>query len=237
MKKLLIAFLCVGMLAALASCGGDKTKDPKLTENEVQNENEQDLSENGEAQNEAEIESEAEQEQEAEPISITKEVYEQMTADDLFNAIVKSPDTVTLEEYIAITETLQFVDITESLDLKRNITNTLLKKIVSEYDFKHRPNPRDWVPLLITHEVPQVRGKAFGNAYYLYGESPEFLAAAKEAMNNETDPFVLYNIIRQLPSSLVASDPEIAAFVQATTTNEHQLVQKVATLKLEEIAE
>lgn len=236
MKKLFAVLIGVAMLAALASCGDDKTKEPNLSDNEVQNEAEV-QNEDGEAQNEPEGETEAEQEQESEPIVITKEVYEQMTEEDLFNAIVKDPETVTLEEYIAITETLQFVDITESLDLKRNITDSLLSDIGSEYDSKHRPNPRDWVPLLITHEAPQVRGTAFGNAYYLYGESPEFLAAAKEVMNTETDPFVLYNIIRQLPVSLVASDPEIVAFVQATTTNEHQLVQKIATLKLEKIAE
>lgn len=237
MKKLLAVILSAGMLFALASCGNDKNNEQELPENEIRNEAEIDSENEAEIESETENEAEGESEAENVPIVITKEVYEQMTAEDLFNAVVKSPDTVTLEEYVAIIETLQFVDITDSMDLKKSITNDLLKQIGSEYDSKHRPNPRDWVPLLINHEAPQVRGEAFGNAYYLYGENPEFLAAAKEVMKAETDPFVIYNIIRQLPSSIVAKDTELIEFVQGMTTHENTWVQKVATKALERAAE
>lgn len=210
MKKLLAIILSIGMLFSVSACGGDKNGD--------------------------QTDGKAKTESKSEAKKITKEEYEKMTADDLFNAIVKSSDSVTLDEYVAITETLQYSEITDSLDIKKNITNELLKKISKEYDSEHRPNPKDWVPVLIKHEAPQVRGKAFGNAHYLYNESPEFLAAAKEVMKAETEPYVIYHIIRQLPASLVASDPEIAAYVQEMTNHENTLVQKIATSILEDAA-
>lgn len=228
MKKILAITLSVGMLLSLCACSGDKNN-VEIDVN-VQREKEQ-IDDNVQT----EVEDKSETETENEIKKITKEEYEKMTADDLFNAIVKDPENITLDEYIAVVETLQYADITDSLDFKNNITDDVLEKLRSDY-WCEALYPRNWVPLLITHEAPQVRGKAFGNAYYLYGESPEFLTAAKEVMKTETEPFVIYNIIRQLPVSLVASDPELAEFVQKNTNNEHTLVQKIATSTMEKVA-
>lgn len=211
MKKILTVVLCIGMLLSLGACGNGGNNEQ--TSGDVKTESKENIK------------------------KISKEKYEKMTADDLFNAVVKSPDSVTLEEYIAITETLQYSEITESLNLKKNITDELLKKISKEYDSEHRPNPKDWVPVLINHEAPQVRGKAFGNAHYLYIENPEFLAAAKEVMKTETEPYVIYHIIRQLPVSIVANDPEIAEFVQKMANHENSYIKKTAESTLKNVAE
>lgn len=78
---------------------------------------------------------------------------------------------------------------------------------------------------------------AFGNAHPIYNESPEFVAAAKEVMKTETEPYVLYYMMRQIPSALVANDPEINEFVQRNTTHENELVKHMANKVLENAAE
>lgn len=220
MKKLLAVVLIIGMLFSISACGNGKNNEQT----------------DGKAQTESNAATEAEANTEAETKKITKEEYENMTADDLFNAVIKDPENITLDEYIAVIETLQYVDITDSLDLKRNITNDVLKKLRDEY-WCETLYPRTWVPLLITHEAPQVRGMAFGNAHPIYNESPEFVAAAKEVMKTETEPYVLYYMMRQIPSALVANDPEINEFVQRNTTHENELVKHMANKVLENAAE
>lgn len=205
MKKLLAIILSIGMLFSFSACGGDKNGEQT----------------DGKAKTESKI---------------TRKEYEKMTADDLFNSIVKSPDSVTLDEYVAIVETLQYTNIAASgMELEKNITDEVLEKIKDEYSGNKRPTASEWVPLLITHEAAQVRGKAFGNAYSLYND-PEFVTAAKEVMKTEKEPYVIFFIIQQLPKSIVANDPEIAAFVQEMTHHENARVQSTATRLLETVS-
>lgn len=169
--------------------------------------------------------------------AISKKKYESMTADDLFNAVVKSPDIVTVDEYIAIVETYSYADIAASvMELEKNITDEVLQKITSEYATGKRPATTEWVPTLITHKSPQVRGKAFGSAYAVYKDSPEFVTAAKEVMKKEKEPHVIFFMLQGLPTSIVAQDSEIAAFVQEMTNHENERIRKIATMKLEDVA-
>lgn len=172
-----------------------------------------------------------------EPPKISKEEYENMTADDLFNALVESSDRVTVDEYVDIIETFQYADIIDGAFVTRySITNDVLSKIGSEYPSNKRPLSSEWVPLLITHKSPQVRGYAFQSASPVY-DHPEFVTAVKEVMKNEKEPYVLWNIVSSFPTSLVANDSEIAAFVQDMTEHENQQIQSAAKRKLERVAE
>lgn len=219
MKKILSVILSIGIVFSLGACGNGNNN------------------ENADSKTQAESKAENKEENKEETKKITKEEYEKMTADDLFKAIVKSEDEITLDEYVAIVETLQYVEITDNLDLKKNITEDVLKKIKNDYDFNHKPKPKDWVPLLVTHEAPQVRGEAFANAYPLYTSDPEFVSRVKELMKTETEPYVIFYIIYNLAtSSRVASDPEIAAYLQEMTTHENARVQHIATSCLESAA-
>lgn len=62
---------------------------------------------------------------------ITKEEYEQMTANDLLKGI-KDKKNVTPEEYAAIVETLEFVNIKDNFELEKNITDDALKTIKND---------------------------------------------------------------------------------------------------------
>lgn len=112
-----------------------------------------------------------------------------------------------------------------------------MKKIKNDYDFDKKPKPKEWVPVLIKHEAPQVRGRAYANAYPLYSEKQEFVTEVKELMKTETDPYVIYYIIYNLATpSRVQNDPEISAYVQEMTNHENAKIQKLAASMLEEAA-
>lgn len=196
MKKILAVILSIGMLFSITACGGNKNTDKAAVESNTESESEVSLK------------------------NITKEEYEQMTADDLLKTI-KDPENVTLDEYVAIVETLKFVDITENLELKKNITEEALKKM------KSNPKVSEYVPILIKNEAPQVRGRAHANAYPVYSSNPEFLAEVKEMLKTEKDPYVLYYALYTL-STRVATDPEIGEFVQEMTNNENEKVRQYA---------
>lgn len=201
MKKLVAVILSVGMLFSLAACGGGNNE-PTSTDNQT------------------EVQTEAE----ATPTEITKEAYASMTAEDLLKDI-KDPKNVTAEEYMAVLETLKFVNITDSLKLEKNITDDALKIIKNNAE--KVPALTSWVPILVKHEAPQVRARAYANAYPVYGSRPEFLAEVKELLKTETEPFVIYCALNGL-STRVKTDDDIKAYAEEMTQHENTTLAEYA---------
>lgn len=209
MKKLLAGVLSIGMLFALCACGGDKNNERDLNENDVQNE----------AEAEVEVK------------KITKEEYENMTADDLLKGI-KDKKNVTPEEYAAVVETLEFVNIKDNFELEKNITDEALQTI--KYDAETFPRVSAWVKLLWDSEVPQVKGRALINASPAYSDFPELLTEAEESLKTEQDPYIIYCTLKGLPS--VSFDKEeIITYVQNLINHENARLSQYASYLLETV--
>ena len=152
--------------------------------------------------------------------------YEKMTADDLLKNI-KDQTNVTLEEYIDLVSTLSNVTITEDLELEDNITTEAIQKLRD--NDAQLPSPEEYVEPLLKSEAPQVRGYAISNVGSLFGVSDEHIAAAKEMLKTEQDPYVLRCAVKALANE-GGSDPDIGQFLLDMAKNENVCVrQQVAS--------
>lgn len=204
MKRLLAIILSVGMLFSLCACGGDKNNEQ--TDGEVKTESK------------------------AETSKITKEEYEKMTADDLLKDI-KDIKNVTPEEYAAVVETLEFVNIKDNFELEKNITDEALGIIKNEAE--KFPTVSEWVKILWNSEVPQVKGRALINASPAYSD-PALLTEAKESLKTEENPYIIYCTLKGLPSASFKEE-EIITYVQGLVNHENARLSQYANYLLETV--
>lgn len=205
MKKILAVILSIGMLFSLAACGND----------------------NNNEQTDGDIKTESK----AETGKITKEKYASMTADDLLKNI-NDIKNVTPEEYAAVVETLEFVNIKDNFELEKNITDDALKTIKNEAE--KFPSVSAWVKILWDSEVPQVKGRALINASPAYSDFPELLTEAEENLKTEQDPYIIYCTLKGLPSVSFEKE-EIITYVQSLVNHENARLSQYANYLLETV--
>lgn len=206
MKKILAIMLSIGMLFSLASCGDKNT-----------------AADGGENKTESKAEAASKK--------ITKEEYEKMTAEDLLKNI-KDIKNVTPEEYAAVVETLEFVSIKEDFELEKNITDEALKIIKREAETS--PAVSKWVQILLKSDAPQVKGRALINASPAYSANPELLTEIKESLKTEENPYIIYCILKGLPSKTFEEE-EIITYVKGLTSHENARLVKYASYLLETV--
>lgn len=111
------------------------------------------------------------------------------------------------------------------MKLEKNITDDALKIIKNNAEKVLALT--SWVPILVKHEAPQVRARAYANAYPIYGSHPEFLDEVKELLKTETEPFVIYCALNGL-STRVKTDDDIKAYAEEMTRHENTMLAEYA---------
>lgn len=154
--------------------------------------------------------------------------YANMTADDLLKNI-KDQQNVTLEEFIELVSTLAYAGITDDMELEENITLEAIKKL-KDSDAK-LPSPEEYVAPLLKSEAPQVRGYAISNVGSLLGVSDSHIAAAKELLKTEKDPYVICRAVRALANE-GGKDADIGAFLLNAAKSENNKVRRQAAMAL-----
>lgn len=154
--------------------------------------------------------------------------YANMTADDLLKDI-KDQKNVTLDEFAALVSTYSYVTITDDLELEENITTEAIEKL--KENGAKLPSPEEYVEPLLKSEAPQVRGYAISNVGSLLGVSDSHIAAAKELLKTEKDPYVICCAVRALANE-GGKDVDIGAFLLNAAKNENSKVRKQAAMAI-----
>lgn len=154
--------------------------------------------------------------------------YANMTADDLLKDI-KDQQNVTLDEFVALVSTYSYVTITDDLELEDNITTEAIKKL--KENGAQLPSPSEYVEPLLKSEAPQVRGYAISNVGSLLGVSDSHIAAAKEMLKNEKDPYVICRVVRALANE-GGKDADIGAFLLNAAKSENSKVRRGAAMAI-----
>lgn len=154
--------------------------------------------------------------------------YANMTADDLLKDI-KDQQNVTLDEFVALVSTYSYVTITDDLELEDNITTEAIKKL--KENGAKLPSPSEYVEPLLKSEAPQVRGYAISNVGSILGVSDSHIAAAKELLKNEKNPYVICCAVRALANE-GGKDADIGKFLLNSAKNENSKVRKQAAMAI-----
>lgn len=154
--------------------------------------------------------------------------YANMTADDLLKDI-KDQQNVTLDEFVALVSTYSYVTITDDLELEDNITTEAIKKL--KENGAQLPSPSEYVEPLLKSEAPQVRGYAISNVGSLLGVSDSHIAAAKEMLKNEKDPYVICRVVRALANE-GGKDADIGAFLLNAAKSENSKVRRETAMAI-----
>ena len=154
--------------------------------------------------------------------------YANMTADDLLKDI-KDQKNVTLDEFAALVSTYSYVTITDDLELEENITTEAIEKL--KENGAKLPSPEEYVEPLLKSEAPQVRGYAISNVGSLLGVSDSHIAAAKELLKTEKDPYVICCAVRALANE-GGKDADIGVFLLNAAKNENSKVRKQAAMAI-----
>lgn len=159
---------------------------------------------------------------------VTQTSYEKMTAKDLLKNI-KDQQNVTLEEFTELVSTFAYVGITDEMELEENITSEAIKTLRD--NGAKLPSPEEYVEPLLKSEAPQVRGYAISNVGSLLGVSDNHIAAAKELLKTEKDPYVICCAVRALANE-GGKNADIGAFLLNAAKNENSKVRKQAAMAI-----
>lgn len=159
---------------------------------------------------------------------VTQTSYEKMTAEDLLKNI-KDQQNVTLEEFTELVSTFAYVTITDDLELEENITSEAIKTLRD--NGAKLPSPSEYVEPLLKSEAPQVRGYAISNVGSLLGVSDSHIAAAKELLKTEKDPYVIRCALDALANE-GGKDADIGAFLLNSAKSENSKVRKHAAMAI-----
>lgn len=154
--------------------------------------------------------------------------YANMTADDLLKDI-KDQQNVTLDEYVALVSTYSYVTITDDMELEDNITTEAINKL--KENGAKLPSAEEYVEPLLKNEAPQVRGYAISNVGSLLGVSDSHIAAAKEMLKTEKDPYVICCAVDALANE-GGKDADIGAFLLNSAKNENSKVRREAAMAI-----
>lgn len=191
----------------------------------------------------AEVTTEAQTQTDAEKEDVTTEAensgvpsddfdYASKEAEDLV-AMIKDPANPTLEEFVWLCSTLQYVKINDDLTLESCNTwkaISLVNDAIRENDGK-RPDTKDIYNALIQSESPQVRGYALSYVGGLFGTTDDEIAECKRIMESEQDLYVIKCLLDALSNEL-ATDPAIAEYFLKMSEHENPAIRLQATFGL-----
>lgn len=219
---LLAVVLCLSLVFAFAACGKKPVNDPDV---KVTNEDGEEIT--AEA---TEAPSKKNDDKGGTITDIAELDYDNLTAEELLDKIVADRKDLTLDEYATLISTFSFVDIDEDLDLVDNITSEAIR-ILRNDDDVIMPAGSSVFQKLVKSESPQVRGYVMGFTSSLFGTSDTNLALLKEAIENETEPYVLKCAVSAL-SNEGGTDPVVGQFLIDMAKHENKQVRLQATYAL-----
>ena len=155
--------------------------------------------------------------------------YANLTADDLIAKFIKDQTNITLDEYVALVSTLSYVKITDDLDLEENITEEAIDKL-DDNDAVF-PASKEYIPVLIKNEAPQVRGYAISHVGSIFGVSEEDRTTVKNILKTEKEPYVLRCAVDALANE-GAEDADIGQFLLDMAKHENPYVREEAAFAL-----
>ncbi|MGN1317812.1 MAG: HEAT repeat domain-containing protein [Lachnospirales bacterium] len=154
--------------------------------------------------------------------------YAAMTADDLLSNI-KDQQKVTLDEYVELISTYSNVNITEDMELENNITSEAISKL--RENGAEFPPAEEYIKTLLASESPQVRGYAMSSVSSMLGVNDDNLAAVKEVLKTETDPYVICCALGAVGNE-GGKDAEIGTFLLNSAKNENSKVREKTAMAL-----
>ena len=155
--------------------------------------------------------------------------YANMTEDDLVKAFIKDEQNITVDEFVNLVSTYSYATINDKLELDENITDKAIKKLKDNK--AALPAPKEYVETLLKSDSPQVRGYAFSNIASFLGASDSHIAAAKEILKNEKEPYVILCAVGALGNE-GGKDAEIGKFLLDAAKNENAAVRRKAAFAL-----
>ena len=171
-----------------------------------------------------------ETEKETETKQETKKIdYANMTEDDLIKKFIKDEQNITLDEFINLASTYSYATINDKLELDENITDKAIKKLKDNK--AALPAAKEFVEPLLKSDSPQVRGYAFSNMASLLGASSSHIAAAKEILKTEKEPYVIKCAVKVLGNE-GGKDAEIGKFLLSEAKNENAAVRRQTAVAL-----
>ena len=155
--------------------------------------------------------------------------YANMTEDDLIKKFIKDEQNITLDEFINLASTYSYATINDKLELDENITDKAIKKLKDNK--AALPAAKEFVEPLLKSDSPQVRGYAFSNMASLLGASSSHIAAAKEILKTEKEPYVIKCAVKVLGNE-GGRDAEIGKFLLSEAKNENAAVRRQTAVAL-----
>lgn len=149
--------------------------------------------------------------------------YANMTEDDLIKEFIKDEQNITPDEFINLVSTYSYATINDKLELDENITDKAIKKL--KENKAKLPAAKEFVEPLLKSDSPQVRGYAFSNMATLLGASSSHIAAAKEVLKTEKEPYVIKCAVKALGNE-GGKDAEIGKFLLTAAKNENAAVRR-----------
>lgn len=154
--------------------------------------------------------------------------YENMTEDDLLKDI-KDQQNITLDEFVNIVSSYSYAKIKDNLELDENITDKAIKKL-KDNNVK-LPPLKEYINTLLKSDAPQVRGYAISNITSILGVSDEYIAAAKELLKTEKEPYVIRCAVKALANE-GGKDAEIGKFLLSAAKSENAAIRRQAAYAL-----
>lgn len=145
---------------------------------------------------------------------------------------VKDPANVTKEEYVAILDAMQCCTVSEqsfSIDKKTCAAMEALDLLRKEK--AKLPALSSVTADLVKHSSPIVRGYAYASFASLFGAGKTNLAMAKEALQNEKDPYALQQLVAGI-SNEGNKDADVGKFLIDMSKHENMFVRRKAAIAL-----
>lgn len=234
MKRIAAITLALIMCLGMASCGnsgsteGDTSKAANTAKTEDKDED------TTPAETEAPVETEAPATTTEAPAEnsgeFTKEQYQAMTKDDLL-AKIKDIENVTAEEFVWLVSTYQYADIVDEPDQTRDmyLATNPTHEAINAISSKALPEKSTYFDTLLESPYPQVRGYAVSSIDSFFGVSDTNLDKAKELLEKEEDPYVLFCAATALSNSQ-AKDPAVHDFMMKLAESDNPKLRYKAAI-------
>lgn len=174
--------------------------------------------------------------EEVDPYERDKAEYDAMTVEQLVEKYVADPANITVEEYCALIATYAFVPTTEDGEFEYENKTKDAVKIVKDAGGK--------IPSSLNEEVAQIMlAQPYPNARAYYysslinsfaGEGTEVYNALLAQYPNETDPFVIANLIYGASKSL-GTDPGYCEYAISLADSEEYPIRYRVAVHLERL--
>lgn len=233
MKKRMVWLATALLLVALAGCGGTKTVNQEdkerikqeLTKDSVTEQistaDESSVTDVSTPDSVADSQEPAEDTKSAVSLSITKEEYDAMTAEELRDRLIVDPVAVTVEECVQLYETYAYAPVAEELYLEDNITDEVCGLI---QEAGGKLPLEDAIGQILSSSSVNTRAKGYEALTSFYGQKEDTMQLVIRELETEEDPLVLKFAISALGNT-GGQYPEMAQFFLKMATNENAYVR------------